>query len=153
MCIKWPEQFCGPRPVWIFSFSCLCRWGVELGLNHCLVNSFRLPMMISVTLDNEVQAWIKALGRQRSAGAGGAGVVVLLLSGEGADHGLGHNAVLLCPNCHVRNICGINIAVVCALDGLVRKGWSQVCAQACSVVSDQPSSTSLCMLVRAFPRV
>ncbi len=61
-----------------------------LWLHHCLVNSFRLPMMISVTPHNEVQAWIR-LGDD-----GGVGVVLLL---SGADHIHRHSAALLCSSC------------------------------------------------------
>lgn len=40
------------------ALTVLCVGEAWLGLNHCLVNSFRLPMMLSVTLHNEVQAWM-----------------------------------------------------------------------------------------------
>lgn len=37
----------------------LCGWGMTRSLHPCLVNSSRLPVMISVAPHNEVQAWIR----------------------------------------------------------------------------------------------
>lgn len=54
--------------------TALCAGEAWLALNHCLVNSCRSPLMISVPPHNEVQAWM--LLSDDRGGCGGCPVVV-----------------------------------------------------------------------------